>query len=102
MLKRKVRAVKKKAKPKSKKNKCEIPQNDSSVKFSVGDLVQLTNTKCIPTWIKILGVKKNKTFVVRSIGERTGGLRLEGIVLYRDTTDYEKAFDSNRFKKVRK
>ncbi len=66
-------------------------------KLTIGDRVVCTDATGVPEWT---GLVQNKEYVIRSIGERTGGLRLEGIELYRDFTDYEKCFGASRFAKV--
>lgn len=65
--------------------------------MKIGDRVKCINTDGIPNIFKL---EVGKTYVIREIGDRTGGLRLEGEVLYSDLTGYEKCYARNRFLKV--
>ena len=71
--------------------------------FKVGDTVEVINDKDA---IEIFPeFKVGAHFVIRSIGEQDfhndgGGLRLEGIIFWRDFTGYEQCFSRKRFKLV--
>lgn len=67
------------------------------IKMKIGDRVKCINTEGIPNMFKL---KVGKIYVIREIGDRTGGLRLEGKVLYSDLTGYEKCYARNRFLKI--
>jgi hypothetical protein len=71
--------------------------------FKVGDTVEVINDKDA---IKIFPeFKLGARFIIRSIGEKDfhkdgGGLRLEGIIFWRDNDGYEQCFSRKRFKLV--
>jgi len=73
--------------------------------FCVGAKVKCINDKGLPEYVKKMGVKKGKIFTIRDIGQKDfhndgGGLRLEGIKLFSDTTGFEKCFKRSRFEIV--
>ena len=67
------------------------------MEIKVNDSVECIDVDGIP---KAYALEINRIYCVRSIGERTNGVRLQGINLYSDTTGYEKCYNVNRFKVV--
>lgn len=66
-------------------------------RFNVGDKVRCINANGVPDYT---GLKEGKEYTVRSIGHRTGGIRLDSITLHQDLTEYEKCFGAERFELV--
>jgi hypothetical protein len=71
----------------------------------VGDTVEVINAKGALPMMEKQGFKNGAQFKVRSIGSKDferdgGGIRLEGIYLWSDLTEYEQCFKRERFKKI--
>lgn len=62
--------------------------------MKIGDKVKCINTDGIPDPFKL---KLGKVYTIRDIGDRTGGLRLQGVTLYSDLSGYEKCYGRERF-----
>ncbi len=56
----------------------------------IGDKIKCINTDGIQ-------LEVGKVYTIREIGDRTGGLRLDGVYLFHDLTGYEKCYGGNRF-----
>lgn len=65
--------------------------------MEIGDKVKCIDNDGIPDPFKL---EIGKIYTIREIGDRTGGLRLEGVELYSDITGYEKCYGKKHFKVV--
>lgn len=64
----------------------------------IGDKVKCINADGIPDPFKL---ELRKVYTIRDIGDRTGGLRLQGITLYFDLSGYEKCYGRDRFSVIK-
>ena len=62
--------------------------------MKVGDKIVCKDNNGIPEsfWLEV-----GKVYIIRDIGDRTGGVRLEGVHLYSDSTGYEKSYGKKHF-----
>jgi hypothetical protein len=73
--------------------------------FKVGDLVEIVDDSGALSMMIEQGFIKGNTFKIRNIGSKNfhndgGGIRLQGITLWKDLDLYEQCFSRKRFKKL--